>query len=151
MGVEVADNTKNTSWQPQNGPVCCCCTLFAASVYHSVVWYLATRCLILGVGFRGQAIWWRHSRFWGYKGCCHGNHFWLSIYGVHIGAIWRIRLNCPCAAAMWPYVNLLWPLVITTTIALTILAGFWLLSESRQSCFQCFDTVGWVSGRASSL
>jgi len=20
------------------------------------------------------------------KGCCHGNHFWLSIYGVHIGA-----------------------------------------------------------------
>ena len=20
------------------------------------------------------------------KGCCHGSHFWLSIYGVHIGA-----------------------------------------------------------------
>jgi len=48
--------------------------------------------LILGVGFRGQAIWWRHSRFRGSKGCCHGNHFWLSIYGVHIFATWRIRL-----------------------------------------------------------
>jgi len=23
--------------------------------------------------------------------------FWLSIYGVHIGATWRIRLNRPCA------------------------------------------------------
>jgi len=38
------------------------------------------------VGFRGQAIWWRHSQFRGSKGCCHGNHFWLSIYG---GAHWR--------------------------------------------------------------
>jgi len=33
--------------------------------------------------------------------------FWLSIYGVHIGATWQIRLNRPCAAAMWPYVKLL--------------------------------------------
>jgi len=33
--------------------------------------------------------------------------FWLSIYGVHIGATWRIRLNRPYAAAMWPYVKLL--------------------------------------------
>jgi len=32
--------------------------------------------------------------------------FWLSIYGVHIGATWRIRLNHPCAAAMRPYVKL---------------------------------------------
>ena len=46
------------------------------------------------------------------KGRCHGNHFWLSIYGVHIGATWRIRLNRRCAAAMRPYVKLLWPLVI---------------------------------------
>jgi len=22
--------------------------------------------------------------------------FWFSIYGIHIGATWRIRLNCPC-------------------------------------------------------
>jgi len=33
--------------------------------------------------------------------------FWLSIYGVHIGATWRIRLNRSCAAAMRPYVKLL--------------------------------------------
>jgi len=37
--------------------------------------------------------------------------FWLSIYGVHIGATWRIQLNRPFAAAMQPYVKLLWPLV----------------------------------------
>ena len=65
----------------------------------------------LGLGFRGQAIRWRHSRFRGSKGCCHGNRFWLSLYGVHIGATWRIQLNRPCAAAMRPYVKLLWPLV----------------------------------------
>ena len=33
--------------------------------------------------------------------------FWLSVYGVHIGATWQIRLNCPCMAAMRPYVKLL--------------------------------------------
>ena len=33
--------------------------------------------------------------------------FWLSVYGVHIGAAWRIRLNRPCVAAMRPYVKLL--------------------------------------------
>ena len=33
--------------------------------------------------------------------------FCLSIYGVHVGATWRIRLNRPCAAAMRPYVKLL--------------------------------------------
>jgi len=43
--------------------------------------------------------------------------FWLSIYAVHIGATWRIRLNRPCAEAMRPYVKLLyvkllWPLVV---------------------------------------
>jgi len=37
--------------------------------------------------------------------------FWLSIYRVHIGTTWRIRLNRPCASAMRSYVNLLWPLV----------------------------------------
>ena len=30
----------------------------------------------------------------------------------HIGATWRIRLNCPSAAAMRPYVKLFWPLVL---------------------------------------
>jgi len=33
--------------------------------------------------------------------------FWLSIYGVHIGATWRMRLNRPCAVAVFPYVKLL--------------------------------------------
>jgi len=33
------------------------------------------------------------------------------IYGVHIGGIWQIRLNHPCAVVMQPYVKLLWPLV----------------------------------------
>jgi len=33
--------------------------------------------------------------------------FCLSIYLVYIGANWRVRLNCPCAAAMRPYVKLL--------------------------------------------
>jgi len=37
------------------------------------------------------------------------SHMW-----GHIGATWRIRLNCPSAAAMRPYVKLLWPLVIIT-------------------------------------
>ena len=33
--------------------------------------------------------------------------FLVSIYGVHISATWRLRLNRPCAAAMRPYVKLL--------------------------------------------
>jgi len=33
--------------------------------------------------------------------------FWLSVYGLHIGATWRIRLNCPCVAMMRPHVKLL--------------------------------------------
>jgi len=48
---------------------------------------------------------------------CWGTLSWqpflASIYGVHIGATWRIRLNRLCAAAMRPYVKkLLWPLVL---------------------------------------
>jgi len=33
--------------------------------------------------------------------------FWLSVYGEHIGATWRILLNRPCVTAMQPYVKLL--------------------------------------------
>jgi len=33
--------------------------------------------------------------------------FWLSIYGLHIGASWPIGLNRPCAMAMRPDVKLL--------------------------------------------
>jgi len=36
-----------------------------------------------------------------------GTIFWLSVYGVHIGATWRIQLNRLCVAAMLPYVRLL--------------------------------------------
>jgi len=42
----------------------------------------------------------------------------------HIGATWRIRLNHPSAAAMQPYVKLLWPLVILVD---TLPSVFWLL------------------------
>jgi len=54
---------------------------------------------------------------------------------VHIGATWLIRTTEPslCAAAMRPFVKLLWPLVILVT------------------CLQCFDTVGRASGRAPGL
>jgi len=50
-------------------------------------------------------------------------HYWM---GVHTGATWPIRLNRPCAAAMRPYVKLLWPLVITKTdlLNLTISVAF---------------------------
>jgi len=33
--------------------------------------------------------------------------FWLSVYGLHIGATWRIRLNRQFVAALRPYVKLL--------------------------------------------
>jgi len=36
-------------------------------------------------------------------------------WGMHIGATWRIRLMCPFAAAIRPYVKLLWSLVVVTT------------------------------------
>jgi len=44
-----------------------------------VVWQLATRCLILGVGFRGQAIRWRHRWDQLTKNRCHGNQFGTKI------------------------------------------------------------------------
>ena len=42
-------------------------------------------------------------QFWMLSGIGPGNQ-WI---GVHIGTTWRIPLNCPCAAAMWPLVKLL--------------------------------------------
>ena len=44
----------------------------------------------------------------------HADADWCALRGVHvhIGATWRIRLNRPRAAAMRPYVKLLWPLVL---------------------------------------
>jgi len=32
---------------------------------------------------------------------------WGVLDGVHIGATWRLQLNCPCVDAMWPCVLLL--------------------------------------------
>jgi len=58
---------------------------------------------------------------------------WISIYGVHIGTTWRIRLNCPCAAAMQPYVKLPWPLVIITTGRIAALARCGLLLQTVYS------------------
>jgi len=37
-----------------------------------------------------------------------------TMMGVHTGDTWRMRLKRPCAAAMRPYVKLLWPLVYST-------------------------------------
>jgi len=42
--------------------------------------------------------------------------FWLSVHEVHIGATLQILLNRPSAAAMRPYVKLLWPLVTVVVI-----------------------------------
>jgi len=53
----------------------------------------------------------RYCRYHATQERGHGNHFCLSVYGVYIGAIWRIRLNRLYAAAMRIYVKLLWPLV----------------------------------------
>ena len=39
------------------------------------------------------------------RGVAMATIFWLSIYGAHIGATWRIQLNRPCVAAMQPYVE----------------------------------------------
>jgi len=33
--------------------------------------------------------------------------------GVHIGTTWQVQLNRPYAAAMKPYIKLLWSIVIT--------------------------------------
>jgi len=37
------------------------------------------------------------------------NRYDADADGAHIGATWRLQLNRPCAAAMRPYVRLLWP------------------------------------------
>ena len=60
-----------------------------------------------GGGLSDQPTECRYCRYPAPKGCCCVNHFWLSVYGVHIGATWRIRVNRPCAVAIRPYVKLL--------------------------------------------
>ena len=80
--------------------------------------------------------------------------FWLSIYGVHIGATWRIRLNCPCAAVMRPYVKLLSPLFskreLTFTFAICYRPSVCRLSSVTfvrpTQAVQIFDNVSTVFG-----
>ena len=73
---------------------------------------IATRHLVMEGGLSGRTTECRYCRYHAPKVRCHGNHFWFSIYGVHIGATWLIRLNRRCAPAMRHYVKLLWPLVL---------------------------------------
>jgi len=47
------------------------------------------------------------------SGVGQGNHV---LHGVHVGATWRTRFNRPCAPTMRPYVILLGPVVMYTTI-----------------------------------
>jgi len=55
---------------------------------------IATRQLVMEG--RGSVV----GRYLAHRGRCHGNHFLTFCIWVHIGAIWRIRLNRPCVAAM---------------------------------------------------
>ena len=50
--------------------------------------------------------------------CSRGGPKEVCVAWGHIGATWRIRLNRPYAAAMRPYVKLLWPLVCKLVLAL---------------------------------
>jgi len=85
-------------------------TNFGTEIATVNVWTIATRLLVTEL--RSQPIKCRYCLYTATKGHWDGKHFWLSIFAVHIGATRRIRLNRPCAAAMRPYVKLLWPLVI---------------------------------------
>jgi len=76
------------------------------------MWTIAARQLVMEGSLSGRPTKCRYCRYTAIKGRCHGNHVCLSIYGVYVGATWRIWLHCPCAAAVRPYVKLLWPLVI---------------------------------------
>jgi len=87
---------------------------------------------MLGVSFRGEAIPWRHSRDRGSDGRCHGNNFWLSIYGVHImrpsssmeganSVMSNIAPRSENRCVPWKLCSInemkfLWPLVIFLTI-----------------------------------
>jgi len=98
----------------------------------------------------------------------------------HTGTTWRIRLNHLSAAAMWFYVKLLWTLtdrqthdrrtaknhdfivdlkkcystsnfLVCSFAEASIQGGAKILHILTIFCFQCFDAVGWVAGRASGL
>ena len=58
-------------------------------------------------GFSGSSYPLKTADFKVLKDIAMATIFWLSVYWVHIGATWQIRLNRPCAVAIWPYVKLL--------------------------------------------
>jgi len=65
-----------------------------------------TRCLILGMGFRVKLSGEDIADIEVLRDIAMATFFGF-LYRVHIGAIWRIQLNRPCAPAMRPYVKLL--------------------------------------------
>jgi len=96
-----------------------------------------------------------------------------ALMGGDILDTWRIQLNCPSAAAMWPYVKLLWPLLIiirryrsTTSVnAAYCYRVAWSVSQSvcrsvtlvspakrlnRSRC-RLGCGLGWSEGSASSI
>jgi len=76
------------------------------------VWTIANReLMVVEWGLSGRQTECRHCQYPAPKGRCHDNHVLAFYIWRHIGASWRIRLNRPCAAAMRPYVKLLWPFV----------------------------------------
>jgi len=57
-------------------------------------------------GFSGSSYLMKTQPISRFEGTLPWHPSWLSIYGVHIGASWRMRLNGSCAAAMRPCVKL---------------------------------------------
>jgi len=52
-------------------------------------------------------------------GWVKGSMFFDGGLWVHIGAIWRIRLNRPCAAAMRHFCHITWTACLTSILLLT--------------------------------
>jgi len=133
----------------------------------SVVWQIATRCLILGVGFRGQAIQWRHGRDRGPKRRCHGNQFWnyisckwprtrdnnmgISYKGWFVFnqplrlLVWTVIAFIVTAVPLWLLhmygISLCLTIAITTTLAYCRSADFELQTSHNYSANirMCFD------------
>jgi len=55
-----------------------------------------------------------------------------ALDGVHIGTTWRMRLNHPHAAAIRPYVKILWPPVITAIIMADLVCISWDAGNTRK-------------------
>jgi len=128
------------------------CHLFWTTLYYitqsavtGFVRTMATRQLVMEGGLSGWPIECRYFRYVAHRGRCHGNHFWLSVYGVHSGTSWQIRIKRPCVTAMRPYVKLLWSLVQNGRHVLLILKD---LSRSQiiKVCYKSHDIVETVQG-----